>query len=179
MYLVSIYFDEKTNERLKSYIEQVAKKTGNTFMIDGKVPPHITVGAFETKNEIQAKAVLEETLANRKQGKVQLVSVGTFQTSSIFISAVYNEYLHEMCKSVCHALESVDNTVIRRNYQPFHWLPHVTIGKTLSREQQLAAFEELQHSFGPLEASVVKIGLSKTNPYMDICTWKMTNVKLL
>jgi 2'-5' RNA ligase len=102
-----------------------------------------------------------------------LVSVGAFQTSSIFISAVYNEYLHEMCKSVCHALENVDNTVIRRKYQPFHWLPHVTVGKTLSREQQLAAFEELQHSFGQLEASVVKIGLSKTNPYMDICTWKM------
>lgn len=168
MYLVSIYFDEKTNHRLKQYIEQVAEKTGNTFMIDGNVPPHITVGAFETKNAVQIRDVLEEALASRKQGKVQLVSVGTFQTSSIFISAVYNEYLHEMCKSICEVLESVDNTIIRRNYQPFHWLPHVTIGKTLSKEQQLFAFEELQGSFGMLEANVVKIGLSKTNPYMDI-----------
>ena len=175
MYLVSIYFDEKTNERLKSYIEQVAKKTGNRFMIEGNVPPHITVGAFESKaSEEELVEALQTKLSGMKTGKVQLVSVGTFQTSSIFISAVYNEYLHEMCKSVCHALENVDNTVIRRNYQPFHWLPHVTIGKTLSREQQLAAFEELQHSFGPLEASVVKIGLSKTNPYMDICTWEMS-----
>ena len=174
MYLVSIYFDEKTNERLKSYIEQVAKKTGNRFMIEGNVPPHITVGAFESKaSEEELVETLQTKLSGMKTGKVQLVSVGTFQTSSIFISAVYNEYLHEMCKSVCHALENVDNTVIRKNYQPFHWLPHVTIGKTLSKEQQLAAFEELQHSFGPLEASVVKIGLSKTNPYMDIFTWKM------
>lgn len=168
MYLVSIYFDEKTNHRLKQYIEQVAEKTGNTFMIDGNVPPHITVGAFETKNAIQIRDVLEEALASRKQGKVQLVSVGIFQTSSIFISAVYNEYLHEMCKSICEVLENVDNTIIRKNYQPFHWLPHVTIGKTLSKEQQLLAFEELQGSFGMLEANVVKIGLSKTNPYMDI-----------
>ena len=175
MYLVSIYFDEKTNERLKSYIEQVAKKTGNRFMIEGNVPPHITVGAFESKaSEEELVEVLQTKLSGMKTGKVQLVSVGTFQTSSIFISAVYNEYLHEMCKSVCHALENVDNTVIRKNYQPFYWLPHVTIGKTLSKEQQLAAFEELQKSFGPLEASVVKIGLSKTNPYMDICTWKMS-----
>lgn len=174
MYLVSIYFDEKTNERLKSYIEQVAKKTGNRFMIEGYVPPHITVGAFESKaSEEELVEALQTKLSGMKTGKVQLVSVGTFQTSSIFISAVYNEYLHEMCKSVCHALENVDNTVIRENYQPFHWLPHVTIGKTLSKEQQLAAFEELQHSFGPLETSVVKIGLSKTNPYMDICTWEM------
>ena len=39
MYLVSLYFDEKTNRRLKNYIEQVADKTGNTFMVDRNVPP--------------------------------------------------------------------------------------------------------------------------------------------
>ena len=173
MYLVSIYFDEKTNETIRKYIERVAEKTGNTFMIDGKVPPHITVGAFETKapHEKLVK-VLSSVLENICVDSVQLASIGTFQTTSIFLAAVYNEYLHEMCKSICEVLESVDNTIIRKNYQPFHWLPHVTIGKTLSKEQQLAAFEELQKSFGPLEASVVKIGLSKTNPYMDICTWK-------
>lgn len=170
MYLVSIYFDEKTNQRLKEYIEQVAKKTGNTFMIDGNVPPHITVGAFESKvSKEELAAVLQPVFENICSGKVQLVSVGTFQTSSIFLSAVYNEYLHEMCKSVCGALENVDNTVIRRNYQPFQWFPHVTIGKTLSKEQQLLAFEELQKSFGLVEAKVVRAGLSKTNPYMDIC----------
>lgn len=173
MYLVSIYFDEKTNQRLKQYIEQLAQKTGNTFMIDGNVPPHITVGAFETKQEAAVKEGLEQVFGGLKSGKLQLVSIGTFQTSSIFISAVYNEYLHNMCKAVCCALGQVDETVIRKNYQPFNWLPHVTIGKTLSKEQQLTAFEELQKSFGPLEASVLKIGLSKTNPYMDICTWEI------
>ena len=173
MYLISIYFDEKTNQRLKQYIEQVARKTGNTFMIDGNVPPHITVGAFETKASCEELvAALNPVLRNIHKDSVQFVSVGTFQTSSIFLSAVYSEYLHEMCKSVCHALENEENTMIRRNYQPFQWLPHVTIGKTLSKEQQLLAFEELQSSFGMLEASVVKIGLSKTNPYMDIFAWE-------
>ena len=88
-------------------------------------------------------------------------------------AAVYSEYLHNMCKAVCAVLEHVDKTVIRKNYQPFNWLPHVTIGKTLSKEQQLAAFEELQKSFGPLKASVMKIGLSKTNPYSDIFLHEM------
>lgn len=174
MYLVSIYFDEKTNQRLNQYIEQVAEKTGNTFMIDGNVPPHITVGAFETKaSHEKLVSVLNSVLENICVGSVQLASIGTFQTSSIFLSAVYNEYLHEMCKSICEVLESVENTIIRKNYQPFRWLPHVTIGKTLSKDQQLLAFEELQSSFGMLEANAVKIGLSKTNPYMDICTWEM------
>ena len=174
MYLVSIYFDDRTNETIKKYIERVAVKTGNTFMIDGNVPSHITVGAFETKaSHEELVNVLNPVLENICVDSVQLASIGTFQTSSIFLSAVYNEYLHEMCKSICEVLESVDNTIIRKNYQPFNWLPHVTIGKTLSKEQQLLAFEELQSSFGMLEANVVKIGLSKTNPYMDIYTWEM------
>lgn len=48
MYLISIYFDDKTNNRIQQAINQVAKKSGNTFMLDAEVPPHITVSAFET-----------------------------------------------------------------------------------------------------------------------------------
>ena len=56
MYLISIYFDEKTNRRIQQYIDKVAEKTGNAFMLDGQVPPHITISAFETQNEV---AVIE------------------------------------------------------------------------------------------------------------------------
>lgn len=33
MYLISCYFDEKTNRILQRYIDQAAAKTGNTFMM--------------------------------------------------------------------------------------------------------------------------------------------------
>ena len=174
MYLVSLYFDEKTNQRLKQYIKQVAERTGNTFMIEGNVPPHITVGAFESKaSHTVLIEALEQSLHDIDIDFVQLVSIGAFQTSTIFLNAVYNEYLHKICKGVCETLKNVENTIIRRNHQPFQWIPHVSIGKTLTKEQQLVAFETLQNSFGPLEASVVKIGLSKTNPYLDIKTIKL------
>ena len=51
MYLISIYFDKKTEIRIQSYINDVANVSGNSFMIDNHVPPHITVSAFETLNE--------------------------------------------------------------------------------------------------------------------------------
>ena len=54
MYLVSLYFDEKTEEKIQSFINQVAEKTGNTFMVDGKVPPHMTVCEFATQEEEKA-----------------------------------------------------------------------------------------------------------------------------
>ena len=53
MYLVSIYFDEKTTSRMQGYITQVAKRSGNPFMIEKNVPPHLTISAFETRSEDQ------------------------------------------------------------------------------------------------------------------------------
>lgn len=39
MYLVSVYFDDKSNKIISDYINKIAQKTGNTFMTDNHVPP--------------------------------------------------------------------------------------------------------------------------------------------
>ena len=51
MYLISIYFDENTEKKMKGYMNQIAKKSGNFAMIEGNVPPHITVSAFAAVSE--------------------------------------------------------------------------------------------------------------------------------
>ena len=43
MYLISVYFDDKTDRRIRNWMEQAAKRSGNSYMIDAKVPPHITI----------------------------------------------------------------------------------------------------------------------------------------
>ena len=60
MYLISLYFDDVTNERIQSYMNQIAKRTGNDVMLAGKVPPHITLSAFETTQESEAVVVFED-----------------------------------------------------------------------------------------------------------------------
>ena len=91
MYLVSIYFDEKTNKTIQSYIDQVAHKTGNKFMVEEKVPPHITISAFETKREVDVIEKLDEAVRNIFQGKVQWVSTGVFLPYVLYIAPVLNE----------------------------------------------------------------------------------------
>ena len=59
MYLISIYFDEKTNKNLQRLINRVAEKTGNAFMLDNQVPPHITIAAMETRDEKKAIVAVE------------------------------------------------------------------------------------------------------------------------
>ena len=50
------------------------------------------------------------------------------------------------------------------------WVPHATIGKKLSKEEMLAAFQVLQEQFGVFSSRVVRIGFAKTNPYEEL--WK-------
>ena len=173
MYLVSIYFDEKTNQRIQGMIKQVAEKSGNTFMIDGNVPPHITISAFESLNEEAAVKVLENVVNELKCGELQWASVGQFFPYVIYAAPVLNEYLHDMSVKVYEGLRFLDSVKISPYYRPFQWLPHMTIGKKLSKEEMKVAFEVMQNSFGIFKGEVVKIGIAKTNPYREIVNWEL------
>ncbi len=173
MYLVSLYFDEKTDAHIRQYINTVAKRTGNTYMLDGKVPPHITISAFETRNEKLVVDRLNICMNQQQKGRVQWAAVGAFFPNVIYISPVLNVYLHELSVSVYDTVKGVEDTIIRKCYKPFSWLPHTTIAKKLSQEEMRTAFIVLQESFGMFSGDVVRIGLAKTNPYEDIVTWEL------
>ena len=135
MYSVSIYFDEKTSRRIQQYIDKVAEKTGNTFMLDGKVPPHITVSAFETQNEAAVMEVLDSLAHNLKKGKLTWASVGQFFPYVIYMTPVLNAYLHEMAESIYDTLSAIEGVQVNTHYMPFQWLPHTTIAKKLSKDE--------------------------------------------
>ena len=41
MYLISLYFDDVTNERIQSYMNQIAKRTGNDVMLAGSATYYV------------------------------------------------------------------------------------------------------------------------------------------
>lgn len=168
MYLISIYFDLKTTERIQQYMNQIAKKTGNKTLIEGQVPPHITISAFDAKDE---EAVLEgfQSLAQEvSSGVVQWVSLGTFSSSVLYLAPVLNEYLYNLSGQIDAGIAQLEDVAIRPCYRPLQWMPHTTIGKHLSKEEMLLAFQVMQNQFGAFSGKAVKIGLAKTNPYRDL-----------
>lgn len=173
MYLISIYFDEKTDKQIRKLMKLVAEKTGNTFMLDNHVPPHITVAAIETRDETAAIATIEKCLQQLKQGELRFVSVGTFMPQVIFLQPVLNRYLHGIAATLNEALHELPETKISTSYQPFSWLPHATMGKQLSEEQMRIAFEVLQQHFVPITGQVTKIGIAKLNPHRDLKIWDL------
>ena len=173
MHLVSIYFDEKTDKRIRQMIKAVAEQSGNTYMLDANVPPHITISGFETRREDEVIEKLRCALSKQEQGTLIWAGVGAFFPNVIYVEPVLNEYLHKLSVRVNESIINIEETKLRKCYQPFQWLPHATIGKKLSEDEMVKAFMALQKSFGMFEGKVTRIGLAKTNPYEDIASWEL------
>lgn len=168
MYLISIYFDTKTENTMQALINQIAKATGNTFMTDGKIPPHITLLAFETKDEEKAIELLERNICRFKSGSLFFSSIGAFKGQVIYAEPVLNEYLHNMISVLYGIYNDMPDIKFSPYYKPFGWIPHLSVGKHLEKEQMEKAFEIMIKQFAPLEGVVTRIGIAKTNPHRDI-----------
>ena len=179
MYLISIYFDEKTEKIMQGYINQVAKVTGNTFMLDGNIPPHITVLGFQGKDEQELIEIFDKhidnirNIENTKENKLYFGSLGVFKGQVIYAQPVLNEYLHELSQMVYDVFGNVDGIEFSPFYKPFSWLPHMSIGKHLNEKQMEEAFKTLVKNFVPMEAAITRIGVAKTNPHRDIKVYEL------
>ena len=162
MYQVTLFFDQKTETILQNYINTVAEASGNWFMVENKVPPHMTIAAFDAPNDEIAKKVWEK-MKTFQEGEVQLVSIGGFLPYVLNIQVVYNSYLHALSSAISEIMTG--EVLSSKYYQPFQWMPHVTIAKKLESDQLQKGFCVLAKSFQPLTGKVVDMQLTKMNPY--------------
>ncbi len=173
MYLISVYFDNSATKRIQTLIDQIAMASGNHYMTEKQVPPHLTLSAIEARSaEVLIPAVkkLEGTL---QQGTVQFVTVGQLLPYVLYTMPVLNPCLQELAEQVYDAVSEIPETTVSRYYRPHSWLPHVTLGKTLSREQMQLAFAVVQDKFSVFEANITELGLAKVNPHDDVLRFSL------
>jgi hypothetical protein len=168
VYLISLYFDENTTKNMQKLIDEVAKVTGNTFMIDGKIPPHITLLEFDTKDEEAALDIFNENVSRFVQGNVLFAAIGTLKKQVIYVEPVLNEFLHNMSLEVYGMFKALPDLKLSPYYQPFGWIPHMSLGKHLDSVQITKAFETVVNKFDSFEGMVTRIGIAKTNPHRDL-----------
>ena len=173
MYLISVYFDDKANRILQRYIDQIAEKTGNTFMTEKNVPPHMTISSIEARSVEVLIPAFESLHGKLPGGEIQFVSVGQLLPYVFYTMPVMNAYLLGLSRQVFETFHDIPETSISGYYQPFSWLPHVTLGKTLTREQMQTTFSVMQNQFAPFIAQVTEIGLAKVNPHEDVVKFEL------
>lgn len=171
--MISIYFDEVSNRILQKHIDRIAEKTGNQFMKEHQVPPHLTLSSIEARSVDVLVPAFEKLRGQFVSGEIQFVSVGQLFPYVIYATPVLNEYLEHLSKQVYDQMSEIPETTISKLYRPYSWLPHVTLGKTLTKEQMQTAFTVLQEHFTPFTATVTEIGLAKVHPHEDVVRYRL------
>lgn len=179
MYLISAYFDDNTNRILRRHIEKIARETGNDFMIKNNVPPHLTISAIEARNADVLIPAFEKLCKNDladdrlKSREIKFVTVGQLFPYVIYTAPVMNEMLLTLSNGVYDAFSNIPDTSVSRLYRPFSWIPHITLAKTLDKEQMVTAFKVMQCSFASFTGEIVRMGLSTVNPHKDVMVYNM------
>jgi len=171
MYLISAYFDDTTKKKIERLIFRIAEKTGNTFMTENNVPPHMTVSSLEARGTGILLPYVSKLESEISCGEVQFVSIGSFFPYVLYMAPVLNEYLQNLSRAVYDAMSDIEGVSVSRYYKPMQWLPHITLGKTLTKEQMREAFAVMQEGFAPFTGKITAIGLAKVNPHENV--WRM------
>ena len=167
MYLISAYFDNQTTKQLQRYINSIAEETGNIYMTENDVPPHMTISSFEIR---KPEVLVNDFYRLKSLGKchINIISVGEFLPYVIYAAPVLNKGLQHLSESIYNYISVREDVLISKCYQPFSWFPHITLGKKLDKEQMVQAFQSMQIHFTPIQGQIVSLGLAETNPHRDI-----------
>ncbi len=168
MYLITAYFDDRTNSILKHHIDEIARATGNTYMTENHVPPHMTLCALEARNPDVLTPGFMEFSGAAKQGDIIIASVAEFFPYVMYASPVPNRYLLDLSSQLEQIYKYVEEVSINRYYSADSWMPHITLAKRLEPEQMLKALEIMRAGFTPVTGRIAEVGLSEVNPHRDI-----------
>ena len=75
MYLVSVYFDKTAEHILQRYINKIAEKSGNSFMTDNNVPPHMTISAIEARSENALLGAMDNLRNSLSSGAIVAICI--------------------------------------------------------------------------------------------------------
>lgn len=168
-------FDKETHNKIQEMIDEVARVTGCDYMKNTKVPPHVTVSALVSDNEVALLSEMEDIAASIDKGYVWFANIGVFNPLVVYLGPVMNEFLLNVCKTVNERLLQYADVGNKGRYLPNQWVPHAAVAVKLTPGALKEAFAIVQEKFTAFKATAEKIVLARVEPYKEIKSWKLNN----
>ena len=89
MYHLSLYFDEKTNQKLSFLSKQIEKELHQNYLEKHHIPFHLTVATYKEIKEDKFIELANELFTKGKKQELYFVSIGCFQKSTLYLLPVY------------------------------------------------------------------------------------------
>lgn len=169
-YAVSLHFGREVNEIIYSAMKKIAKQTGNSFMLENKVPPHITIGAFHAAKEDERKllGLVEDFARGQQAGSVQFCEVGNFNNKVLFLQPEKNSFLTKINAEFHDLLLPIFSKAENGYYQPDIWFPHTTLATGLNSSQFEKALKIAGEINLPLEDAIGELAMYQCSPFAEL-----------
>ncbi len=169
-YAVSLHFTQDVNQIISDAVGEIAKLTGNDFIIQNKIPPHVTIGAFHGTKEKEAHLtkLVEDFSKALQPGMVQFTEVGNFNKKVLFLKPQKDAFLTEINKALHKLILPEFEKGENGYYMPEIWFPHTTLATRLSQSQFEKALEIANKISLPLETKISSVGLYQCSPFLEL-----------
>lgn len=172
-YAIVLYFDDTTNKIIGNMIERIATLSGNSYMLDINIPPHVTLGCFFSDEQANLHERVESYVKSVSPFEMTFNTIGAFEPYVLFASPVKDECLTQLNDSLYKLLLNDYEPAENANYLPDRWMPHCSLAVRLDAEQFAKAKAIESEIDLPFTAQVTKIALAKCNPYNEVATWEI------
>lgn len=172
-YAIVLYFDDATNKTIGNMIERTTALSGNRYMLDINIPPHVTLGCFFSDEQSDLLEKVGAFAKNITPFEVTFDAIGSFEPYVLFASPVKDECLTQLNASLNESLSNDYEPAENANYLPDRWMPHCSLAVRLNEEQFSKAKAIENETVFPFTALVTKIALAKCNPYNEVTIWNI------
>jgi len=171
-YAVVLYFDVKTELYIQNLMNHLCDKGMNTYMLDNKIPPHVTISLFDKYNTDGLVNIIKKFADSLKSFELCFASIGVFYPPVIFLAPVIIQQLLEANSTIINSLKEVA-TDFNDYYMPGTWVPHAALGVKLSENELQEAFKIVQKEFKTFSGIITKVALAECNPYKELCCYDL------
>lgn len=169
-YTISLHFPQKVNEIIISTVEAISDLTGNHFITENKIPPHITIGAFHAAKDEESKLLqlVEDFAKKMEPGIIHFCDIGNFNNKVLFLKPEKDDFLAKINADLHSILLPKFEKAENGYYLPEIWFPHTTLATRLNQSQ----FEKAKEIAGkiklPLEAEISEISVYQRSPLEEL-----------
>lgn len=169
-YAVSLHFTPDVNKIITSAVNAIAEVTGNHFITENKIPPHVTIGAFHATKEDEAKLILkvDDFSKGQKADIVRFTEIGNFNSKVLFLKPEKDGFLSQINAEIHATLLPEFEKAENGYYLPEIWFPHTTLATRLNQSQFEKASKIAEHIQLPLETEINEIAVYQCSPFAKL-----------
>ncbi len=176
-FAVVMYFDKKTEEIITRHINELVDSGVNNYVIEEGVPPHITLGIWNSEDAGVAMEKLSILSNNNKKIKVRFSSIGIFKKEKyiLFLAPVINEDLLQIHSSFYKEFSSLSDNFVDY-YRNNNWVPHTTLAMDLTDEELMIAVRCASKAELYIEAEISELALISCCPFKEIIRCEISKI---